>query len=357
MKNLFRINQQLSKKTITLIEISGFILILLVWYLLTANIGKPTVHCTNTSLYYLTSSAVNVAQKPIIEQKDETDTIICTNEAAQYQWYFNGNKIEGETNINYKIRKNGDYFIETTDFSGKKVNSDTIQVRLGKGSLINRAILPSPGSVLISFKELHFNDFLVRNTLYSIKLNVLGYIYAIIISIILGFIIGLIPFFKSMFSRYVEAIRFLPLTALTGLFIAWFGIETNMKVQFLAFGIIVYLLPVVVYRISQIDNIYLQTAYTMGASDWQLFRRIYWPFVTSKIFDDIRVLTAISWTYIIVAEMVNKTGGVGALLWIVSRQSRLDKVFALLIVIMIIGVLQDRLFIWLDKVLFPYKHK
>jgi NitT/TauT family transport system permease protein len=221
---------------------------------------------------------------------------------------------------------------------------------------VSRAIIPTPVSVITSFKELHFNDLLVRNTFYSIKLNVFGYIEAIAVSLILGFIIGLIPFFKSLLSRYVDAIRFIPLTAVTGLFIAWFGIETNMKVQFLAFGIIVYLLPVVVQRISEVDNIYLQTSYTLGATNWQIFRSVYWPSVTSRIFEDIRVLTAISWTYIIVAELVNKTGGVGALIFTAARQSRLDKVFALLFIIIIIGILQDRLFQWLDKKLFPFKH-
>lgn len=221
---------------------------------------------------------------------------------------------------------------------------------------VSRAIIPTPLAVIQSFKELHFNDLLVRNTFYSIKLNVYGYIEAIAISLFLGFIIGLIPFFKSLLSRYVDAIRFIPLTAVTGLFIAWFGIETNMKVQFLAFGIIVYLLPVVVQRISEVDRIYLQTSYTLGATNWQTFKTVYWPFVTSKIFDDIRVLTAISWTYIIVAELVNKTGGVGALIFTAARQSRLDKVFAILFIIVIIGILQDKLFQWLDKKLFPYKH-
>jgi NitT/TauT family transport system permease protein len=221
---------------------------------------------------------------------------------------------------------------------------------------VSKAILPTPLAVIISFKELHFQDFLVRNTLYSIKLNIYGYIEAIGLSLFLGFIIGLIPFFKSLLKRYVDAIRFVPLTAVTGLFIAWFGIETNMKVQFLAFGILVYLLPVVVQRITEVDKIYLQTSYTLGASNWQIFRTVYWPFVTSKIFDDIRVLTAISWTYIIVAELVNKTGGVGALIFTAARQSRIDKVFAVLFVIILIGILQDKLFQWLDKKLFPYKH-
>lgn len=222
--------------------------------------------------------------------------------------------------------------------------------------LVGKSILPDPISVLASFKELHFEDLLVRNTLYSIKLNFFGYAEAIAVSLLLGFIIGLFPVVKSIFNRYIDAIRFIPLTAVTGLFIAWFGIETNMKVQFLAFGIIVYLLPVVVQRISEVDFIYLQTSYTLGASKWQIFKSVYWPFVTSKIFDDIRVLTAISWTYIIVAELVNKTGGVGALIFTAARQSRLDKVFAILFVIVLIGILQDKLFKWLDRKFFPFKY-
>jgi NitT/TauT family transport system permease protein len=221
---------------------------------------------------------------------------------------------------------------------------------------VGKSILPDPMSVLISYKELHFNDLLVRNTLFSIKLNIFGYAEAIAISLLLGFIIGLFPVVKGIMNRYVDAIRFIPLTAVTGLFIAWFGIETNMKVQFLSFGIIVYLLPVVVQRITEVDLIYLQTSYTLGATKWQTFKTVYWPHVTSKIFDDIRVLTAISWTYIIVAELVNKTGGVGALIFTAARQSRLDKVFAVLFVIVIIGILQDKLFKWLDQKLFPYKH-
>jgi NitT/TauT family transport system permease protein len=184
----------------------------------------------------------------------------------------------------------------------------------------------------------------------------MGYLEAIVVSIPLGFLLGLFPLFKKLSSKYIDAIRFIPLTAVTGLFIAWFGIETNMKVQFLAFGILVYLLPVVVQRVQEVDNIYLQTAYTLGASKWQIIRTVFIPSVLAKISDDIRVLVAISWTYIIVAELINKSGGIGAMIWTASRQSRIDKVFALLIVIILIGIAQDKLFDWIDRRLFPYKH-
>jgi NitT/TauT family transport system permease protein len=149
----------------------------------------------------------------------------------------------------------------------------------------------------------------------------------------------------------------MPLTALTGLFIAWFGIEDAMKVQFLSFGIVVYLLPVVIQRISEVEKVYVDTIYTMGASKWQTVKEIFVPAVLSRISDDARVLVAISWTYIRVAELINKSaGGIGALCYTAARQSRIDKVFALLLVIVLIGFAQDKLAGWLDKILFPYKY-
>lgn len=223
--------------------------------------------------------------------------------------------------------------------------------------LISPSLLPSPIKVITSFNELHFNDALIRNLAYSIFLNFLGYIEAITIAVIIGFPLGLFPIFKDMFSKQVNASRFIPLTAVTGVFIAWFGIDMNMKVQFLAFGILVYLLPVVVQRISDVENVYEQTAITLGATTWQRIKHVYIPSVASKLSDDVRVLVAISWTYIIVAEMINSSsGGVGALCYNSARQSRIDKVFAILLVIIVVGFIQDKIFEKIDKIAFPYKY-
>ena len=76
----------------------------------------------------------------------------------------------------------------------------------------------------------------------------------------------------------------------------------------------------------------------------------------SRLMDDIRVLTAISWTYIIIAELLNRQGGIGSLMYIKARQGQIEKVFAGLIVIIIIGFLQDRIFQFIDKRIFPHKY-
>jgi len=166
----------------------------------------------------------------------------------------------------------------------------------------------------------------------------------------------LFPLFRGLFSKQVNAMRYLPLTALTGLFIIWFGIEDQMKIAFLAFGIIVYLLPVVVQRIDEVEDVYLKTVFTLGATNWQTIRSVYLPAVMSKLMDDIRVLTAISWTYIIIAELLNRQGGIGSLIYIKARQGQVDRVFAVLLVIILIGFIQDRLFVYMDRRMFPHKY-
>jgi NitT/TauT family transport system permease protein len=215
--------------------------------------------------------------------------------------------------------------------------------------------LPSPLLVIKAIPEMFNRDSLIPNILKSIKLNIYGYIIAIIISLIIGFLIGLIPLFRGLFSRILDAGRFIPLTAVTGIFILWLGIGSEMKVMFLAFGILVYLIPVVVQRIDEVQSVYLHTVYTLGANAWQTVRSVYVPYVMSKLIDDVRVLTAISWTYITIAEMLNKSGGIGELIWEAKRQSRIDKAFAVLLIIILIGIVQDRLFVFLNQVFFPHK--
>ncbi len=221
---------------------------------------------------------------------------------------------------------------------------------------ISEGILPSPYKVIASLKELYYDDALVINCVRSIRLNLYGYAESILICLPFGFVIGLFPIFREMFNKILDAIRFVPLPAATGLFIAWFGIDDAMKIQFLACGISVYLLPVVVQCVQEVDETYVQTIQTLSSSRWQAIRRVFIPAVMSAVSTQIMVLIAISWTYITVAELLNKTGGVGAVAFVAARQSRVDKVFAVLLVIVLIGYVQDLVMRFLDRIIFPHKY-
>ena len=199
-------------------------------------------------------------------------------------------------------------------------------ITAGSEPIVPSGILPSPGRVIQAMVAVFYENDLITNLFRSIGLNLSGYIEAVVISIIFGFLVGLFPLFRGLFNRQIEAFRFIPLTGVIGLFIVWFGLGTEMKVHFLAFGILIYMLPVIVTRINDVEEVYLKTAYTLGASKWQTIKTVYFPHVLSKFSDDIRVLTAISWTYIIIIESIGNQGGLGALMWRTGiRQGNIDK--------------------------------
>lgn len=228
---------------------------------------------------------------------------------------------------------------------------------LGTNPLVSTGILPKPIDVFNSFSRLFVENELLKNICRSLGYNISGYVEAILIAVPIGFLLGLIPLVKGLFRQPIDALRYVPLPAAIGLFISMFGLGTGLKVHFLAFGIIIYLIPVVIQRINEVDEVYLKTVYTLGATSWQTFWTVYVPSVMSRLSDDIRVLTAISWTYIIIAESIGGEGGIGALIWrIGQRQGRMDVVYALLLIIILIGILQDKLFMNLDKTFFPYKY-
>jgi len=217
--------------------------------------------------------------------------------------------------------------------------------------------IPTPMATVMSYPALIKKDKLLPNAWFSIWLNLRGYFWALMISIPIGFVLGLFPLFRGMFKGQVDALRFLPLTALIGTFMAFYGVTGDtMKIAFLAFGIMVYLLPVVVQRINEVKDVYLKTVFTLGATDWQTIKSVYIPSVMSRVMDDIRVLTAISWTYIIIAELLGSTQGLGRLTWLSQKTGQTEKVFAILLIFILIGFVQDRIFAYIDRRLFPYKY-
>jgi len=310
--SLFELRGELSASQKIVLNIAGALLILVAWFFLAELLS------TNV-----------ITQKDTIEVEDID---------SRYRMYY----------------ENDSLLVASYDKLEKMEES-----KLNRFGLIKEKVyplLPSPVKVLQAFPELLKRDKLIANTFHSIKLNFLGYLLAILVSIPIGFLLGLIPLFRGLFSKIFDSYRFIPLTAVTGIFIMWLGLGSEMKVAFLAFGIIVYLIPVIVQRIDEVQKVYINTVFTLGATNWQTVKSVYIPYVFSKVIDDIRVLTAISWTYITIAEMLNKGGGIGELIWMAKRQSRIDKAFAILIIIVIIGVLQDLIFVAIDRFLFPHKH-
>ena len=226
--------------------------------------------------------------------------------------------------------------------------------------LVNKHILPTPGNCLTVLGELltepNPDNSLMSNVWFSIKLNLAGYAESILLALPVGFALGQFKTVRIMFSQQIDSLRFVPISALGGLFVALSGLTLWTKIHFLAFGIWVYLVPVIVQRIDEINPVHLQMMKTLGASKLQTFWFVTWKSVTSRLSDDIRILVGIGWTYIIMAEMKNDQGGLGHMIALGDKQASIEIVYIVVTIIIIIGVCQDKLLKGIDWLMYRYKY-
>ena len=226
---------------------------------------------------------------------------------------------------------------------------------LSYADVVPSVILPSPTEVLQAFPVLHFQEALVRSAGWSLYRVTMGFALSGLVAIPLGLLMGTFPPVKHFLSPLVDPLRFLPISALVPLFLVWFGIEETMKIMLLFVGTLVYLLPLVVEAVEGVDDVYLQTATTLGASRWQLVRHVLIPGSLPAIGEALRVMNGIGWTYVILAEIVNARYGLGHIITVAGKRSHVDQIFAGVIVILLIGVASDFLIRIVNRQLFYWK--
>jgi NitT/TauT family transport system permease protein len=224
--------------------------------------------------------------------------------------------------------------------------------------IFNPKIIPSPFAIISCLPELVIRDQLLHNLGLTIFMNIASWLEGAAIALPIGFLIGIYPLFDALFGGYIQATRYIPLTATIVLFMAAFGIFMFMKVQFLTFAILVYLITAVVGRIRETPQIYVDAVKTLGASHWQIIRTVFIPQVMSRVFNDFINIVAISWTYAVYVELINKQeGGVGALIYnLYFRQNQSEKLYALILIMVAVGYGFDVLLKQVDRRLFPFKY-
>jgi NitT/TauT family transport system permease protein len=118
---------------------------------------------------------------------------------------------------------------------------------------------------------------------------------------------------------------------------------------------VVYLLPAVVDAVRLVPEELVQTAFTLGATKAQVIRTVLIPAAMPAIFDGFRVMNAIAWTYIILAEIVNPQSGIGYILRLAEQHLKPEWSFAGILVVGVIGILTDVLIRSLNGLLFGWR--
>lgn len=225
----------------------------------------------------------------------------------------------------------------------------------GGQPLVPRTILPSPLAVLQALVYLHQEQGLVRSAAYSFWRITSAFILACLVAIPLGITMGAFPVVRAWIEPLSGPLRYLPISAVTGLFILLFGIEERMKIAFLFLGSVVYLLPIVVESVAGVDDIYVETAQTLGASTPQAVRYVLTPAAWPQIFDAMRVIYGVGWTYVILAELINAKYGLGNLITIAYKRAHLDWAYALVFVILLLGIATNEIFRLIGRGMFAWR--
>ena len=224
------------------------------------------------------------------------------------------------------------------------------------GGLAPPDFLPSPTEVVRGTLQLFFEHDLVSAVVISTRRIALAFLLASALALPLGILMGAFEPVNRVFEPIMAPLRYMPISAFIPLLILWFGIYESQKIAFLFLGVFVYLLPVVVSAIRAVPDEYVQTALTLGASRAQVIRTVLVPAALPEIFDSFRVMNAILWTYVILAEAVNPTG-LGYMVELARTHHRASWSFAGLLVIGGIGLLTDFLIRSLSNVLFRWREK
>jgi NitT/TauT family transport system permease protein len=221
--------------------------------------------------------------------------------------------------------------------------------------LISHFFLPPPDEVLRGLLYLFFNHGLVSAVGVSVLRILKAFALSVAVAVPLGIFMGSFESANKFFDSIMAPLRYLPITAFIPLLILWFGIEEQQKVAFLFLGTFVFLLPVVVDAIKVVPEELVQTAFTLGASKAQVIRTVLIPAALPQIFDSFRVMNAIAWTYIILAEIVNPQNGIGYILRLAEQHTKPAWSFAGILVVGIIGLLTDLLIRGINRLLFPWR--
>lgn len=223
--------------------------------------------------------------------------------------------------------------------------------------IVSPSILGSPAEVFGSFSTLWFDRALMRNTLASLWRVAKGYGLALAVGVPLGVLAGCFPRFNAFLSPVTLFGRNVPIAALVPLSLMWFGTGETQKAMFIFIAAVSFVVVDATQHVIGVAQKYVDTAYTLGATRWQIILKVLVPLAAPAIFSSARLLFGLGFGYIVLAEMVGlEGGGIGALISISMRRGPREHVYLSLVWLALFAYLIDRLLYLAGTWMFPYRH-
>jgi NitT/TauT family transport system permease protein len=222
------------------------------------------------------------------------------------------------------------------------------------GGFVTRTFLADPLTMLGAGWQLLVVHGFYRDIGVTIWRVFGGFVLAAAIGVPLGIAMGAYKTIEAFFEPFVSFARYLPASAFIPLLILWAGIGETQKLLVIFIGSFFQLVLMVAVIVGGTRRDLVEAAYTLGARSGGIVRRVLLPSSAPDIAETLRLVLGWAWTYVIVAELIGSSSGIGHM--ITDSQALLDtgQIIFGIVVIGLIGLVSDYGFKQLNRQLFPW---
>jgi len=171
-----------------------------------------------------------------------------------------------------------------------------------------------------------------------------GFVLAALLAVPLGVAMGAYKPIEAFFEPFVSFARYLPASAFIPLLILWAGIGEAQKLSLIFIGSFFQLVLMIALAVGGTRRDLVEAAYTLGASDLGIVKRVLIPAAAPQIAETLRLVLGWAWTYVIVAELIGASDGIGHMITDSQALLATDQIIFGIITIGVIGLISDVVF-------------
>jgi NitT/TauT family transport system permease protein len=220
-------------------------------------------------------------------------------------------------------------------------------------AIVSPSKLPSPGAVIRSFGRLGGN--LSDGIISTLERVVAGVLLAAVIGVVLGVFAATNRAIGSAVAPVVIFLRSIPMGALLPLMLMLFATGEKQKIMFIFFAIVPFVFSDTVKAISIVPQRYIETAQTLGASNRQILGKVLVPLALPDIITSLRFQFGLALGYVMLAEAIATSSGLGVMLNNNQRQGNIEQNYALLFIIALLAFMIDFLIRFFQRGVFQWR--
>jgi NitT/TauT family transport system permease protein len=214
--------------------------------------------------------------------------------------------------------------------------------------------LPSPGDVWSRMVELAKGGELWDDTRVSVTRILIGFLIATAMAIPIGVLIGAYRFWEAAIEPLVDFIRYMPVVAFVPLTILWAGTDNTQKFLIIWIGTFFQQVLLIMDNTKRVPLDFVDIGRTLGMKDRAILRRIVIPAAAPGIWDSLRISLGWAWTWLVVAELVAATSGLGYRITTAQRFFQTDTIIGYILLLGVLGLVTDQFMKWLGRRAFGY---